>query len=149
MKLGDARALAINLMSEYKLYDWTFKFQNKKCSLGTCSPKNKEIRLTTWYTELNDLKLVKDTILHEIAHALAFVHDRARGHGKSWKKWCKIVGATPIRSNKKNLNSPKNFFKYQDTCSCGKTFKKHRLRFSRVYRCPSCKDLLFNKYYAN
>jgi predicted SprT family Zn-dependent metalloprotease len=34
-------------------------------------------------------------VLHEIAHALSYVHNKYVGHGDPWKKWCCIVGAKP------------------------------------------------------
>lgn len=37
---------------------------------------------------------VRDTILHEIAHALA---GHAAGHGPVWKGVCRRIGARPVR----------------------------------------------------
>ena len=73
MELRKASALTHVLMHQHGLSrEWVFRWQNKKRSLGTCSYNWREIRLSKWYVELNDIDDVKDTILHEIAHALAY-----------------------------------------------------------------------------
>jgi predicted SprT family Zn-dependent metalloprotease len=54
-----------------------FRWQNKKVSLGTCSYE-KTNSLSKWYVELNDEEELRDTILHEIAHALSY--------DKTWEK---------------------------------------------------------------
>ena len=58
--------------------------------------------------ELNEEKEIEDTILHEIAHALAWTYDRFKGHGKIWKDWARKVGANPKACSKSNLAQPKN-----------------------------------------
>lgn len=145
MELKKASALTHVLMHEHGLSrGWAFRWQNKKRSLGTCSYNWREIRLSKWYVELNDLADVKDTILHEIAHALAYERygSQSIGHGFLWKKVCREIGAIPKACTKADLNRPKNHHKYVDTC-CGLTFRKHRLRKNRTYSCPKCHVGLF------
>ena len=73
---------------------WTFRWQNKKRSLGTCSYNKREIRLSEWYVRLNGIDDVKDTILHELAHALAYERygSMGVGHGSLWKKFAEKSG---------------------------------------------------------
>ncbi len=145
MELRKASALTHVLMHQHGLSsEWVFRWQNKKRSLGTCSYGCREIRLSKWYVELNDMKDVKDTILHEIAHALAYERygSKGVGHGRLWKSICRKIGAIPKSCSKSNLNKPKNHHKYVDTC-CGLTFRKHRLRKNRTYSCPKCHVNLF------
>ena len=62
MELKKASALTHVLMHEHGLSrGWTFCWQNKKRSLGTCSYSCREIRLSKWYVELNEEKDVEDT----------------------------------------------------------------------------------------
>ena len=146
MELKKAQGCAHYFMCKHNLpSDWKFRWQDKKCSLGTCSYVDKEIRLSKWFVELNVQSEVVDTILHEIAHALSYERygKAGKGHGKLWKKICKEVGAIPKARCKSKLNQPKNHHKYIDTCSCGITYKRHRLRSSRGYRCPKCLQNLF------
>ena len=120
-------------------HGWKFRWHNKKVALGTCSYNRKLIYLSEWYVELNDKDEVMDTILHEIAHALAYHrHGSAgRGHGRIWKSVCREIGAKPERCSKDKLNKPKNHHKYVDKC-CGTEYKRHRLRKNARYSCPRC-----------
>ena len=115
MELKKASALTHVLMHQHGLSrGWTFRWQNKKRSLGTCSYKKKEIRLSKWYVELNHLISVRDTILHEIAHALSYVRygSKGIGHGRLWKDICRQIGAVPKARSKENLIKP--FSKFKD-----------------------------------
>jgi predicted SprT family Zn-dependent metalloprotease len=146
MNIREAESLVYKYMAKHDLPDeWLFRWQNKKGALGTCSYNNKEIRLSKWYVELNDLISVRDTILHEIAHALSYVYygSEGIGHGKLWKDICREIGATPKACSKENLIKPKNHYKYIDTCACGITYKQHRLRKNARYSCPKCREELF------
>jgi predicted SprT family Zn-dependent metalloprotease len=145
MELKKAQALTHILMHRHGLLGhWKFRWQNKKVSLGTCSYHKKEIRLSKWYVELNNEAEVKDTILHEIAHALSYVRHGRKGigHGKLWKDICGEIGAIPRACSKEKLNKPKNHYKYVDTC-CGVTYRMHRLRKNATYFCPKCDERLF------
>ena len=145
MNVREAESLVYKYMAKHDLPDeWLFRWQNKKGALGTCSYNNKEIRLSKWYVELNDLISVRDTILHEIAHALSYVYygSEGIGHGKLWKDICREIGATPKACSKENLIKPKNHHKYVEEC-CGVTYRRHRLRNNVIYSCPKCKKELF------
>lgn len=124
--------------------EWTFRWQNKKVSLGTCSYQKKEIRLSKWYVELNDEAEVRDTILHEIAHALSYERHGSKGigHGRLWRSICREIGAIPRACSKEKLNKPQNHHKYVETC-CGVTYRRHRLRKNARYYCPKCDQRLF------
>jgi len=145
MELIKAEQLMNSLMHEHCLSrEWTFCWQNKKQSLGTCSYNRREIRLSKWYVELNNEEEVMDTILHELAHALSYERygSRGVGHGILWKKVCVEIGAVPKSRSKSDLNRPKDHHKYVDAC-CGMTFRKHRLRKNMTYSCPKCHVNLF------
>jgi SprT protein len=146
MNTRETEILVYKYMAKHKLPDdWIFRWQNKKRSLGTCSYGQKEIRLSRWYVELNNLEEVRDTILHEIAHALSYIRygTKGIGHGRLWKKVCVEIGAIPRACSKDRLNSPKNHYKYIDTCYCGITYKRHRISKFATYSCPKCNERLF------
>ena len=144
MLLEDAEILALLHMEEYDLLDglWHFEFEECKSSLGRCHYMEEKITLSKWYAELNKEKEIEDTILHEIAHALAWINDKCRGHGKIWKRWAKKVGANPQACSKSNLAHPQNHYKYAQEC-CGVIYKRHRISKRRSYYCPNCKEELF------
>ena len=144
MILEEAQTLAL-LHMEDKGIDkagFRFKFENCKATLGRCHYTTKVIALSSWYVKENNEAEIEDTILHEIAHALAWINDRFTGHGKIWKDWARRIGANPKACSKSNLARPKNHYKYEQTC-CGVTYKRHRLRKDTRYYCPKCKKNLF------
>ncbi len=93
MTLGAARALATALMERHGLEGWSFTFDRARKRLGSCRPSSRRITLSAALTRLNDEAVVRDTILHEIAHALT----PGDGHGARWRAACRRLGARPER----------------------------------------------------
>ncbi|MEJ2288248.1 MAG: SprT-like domain-containing protein [Deinococcales bacterium] len=93
MTLDQARALATTLMAEHGLTGWSFAFDRARRRLGSCQPARRRITLSAPLTRLNDVEVVRDTVLHEIAHALT----PGDGHGARWRAACRRLGARPQR----------------------------------------------------
>lgn len=85
---------------------WVFQWSRGKRQLGAAQIKRrrepvtgtvnelKAIKLSRHLVALNDEAEVRDTILHEIAHALAGLKN---GHNAHWKSICRRIGARPRR----------------------------------------------------
>jgi predicted SprT family Zn-dependent metalloprotease len=71
---------------------WTFGWNNRKRALGLCNYTKKKIFVSESCAKVVAGDKIKDTVLHEIAHALA---GAGTGHGIIWKQWCVKVGAVP------------------------------------------------------
>lgn len=107
MKISTARILADELIDKTfvvgghevcaRKLGYTFDWMNSKRTLGQCNYGKKLIRLSEHYVFHNDETLVKDTILHELAHAFNYHIYNGRGHGRSWKFCCVQIGCRPIR----------------------------------------------------
>lgn len=93
MHLDDARAVAVGLMARHGLHTWKFRFDHARRRFGSCRYAARTITLSRPLVLLNDESQVRDTILHEIAHALT----PGDGHGARWKAACLQVGASPTR----------------------------------------------------
>ena len=102
---------------------WRFQFDTAKRRFGVCRYGRKRIGLSKPLTEANDIEQVRDTILHEIAHALAGYE---AGHGPEWKKVCVQIGAKPERCyTSEDTNTIAG--KYRAVCGgCGKTHTRHK-----------------------
>jgi len=77
--------LVYELFEKYKLKDYKFEWMKKLTrwrTAGSCSWVTKTIKLQPTYVEKNEIEIIKNTILHEIAHALTPKH----GHNKFWKR---------------------------------------------------------------
>lgn len=117
MDLIKAEELAIQLMTLHGLIEqnWRFEFDRSLRRFGVCKYRGKTIGLSRALVELNDEFEVKDTILHEIAHALT---PNDRGHGWAWRQKCIEIGARPQRCySSKEVARPK--MRYQFQCVCG------------------------------
>src|SRR2546421_7680141 len=93
MHLSDARTLATELMQKHGLAEWRFRFDHAGRRFGSCRTSQKLITLSRPLTILNSSDQVRDTILHEIAHALT----PGDGHGERWRAMCQQIGAAAIR----------------------------------------------------
>lgn len=102
-------------------YGWTFGWCRSKRSLGWCKPDKRTIELSPYFLHEPEEKL-RNTILHEIAHALAGCHN---GHNEEWKRWCVIVGAKPERCSKDAKTSAEPRWFGKCVC-CGYVIKYHR-----------------------
>ena len=91
-RLVEVANRARDLMDSHGLEDWTFRFSAAQSRLGECREREKLIRLSRRHAVKADPREVKDTILHEIAHALAGAR---AGHGPAWKAIAKRIGASP------------------------------------------------------
>ena len=94
MKLTETILLARELMERHKLNGWKLKFDESRSHLGLCKYSEKTIYLSILYTEINDNKVIRNTILHEIAHALA---GSRNGHNRIWRTIAKSIGCTGER----------------------------------------------------
>lgn len=136
MKITEAKKLAHHLMDVHQLDDWTFGLNNNKSAFGKCFESKKRIELSRPFIEINNTDNVRDTILHEIAHALAGAEV---GHGKVWKEIAQKIGSTP-RSINVCKATPKE--KFKGVCpNCGVTIYRHRRNNLICKRCT----IKFNK----
>lgn len=137
MQRIDASNLAHKHMAQWGLIDkgWQFRFNDKpRQRLGCCFYARRIIEVTGWYVDTNKREVVEDTILHEIAHALASIHNRHYGHGEPWKQWCVALGCMP----KSCKVVPQGFRSiWGATCEmCGRKFgRRTKPRNSRACPC--------------
>ena len=104
MELYKAQILAAKLMAEHGV-NCPLKISRGKKTLGTCHWKRllngdivvSHISLSQYLISLNDEKEVRETMLHEIAHALVgYKH----GHNRIWKLKAIELGISPERLNR-------------------------------------------------
>jgi predicted SprT family Zn-dependent metalloprotease len=120
-RAGEVGRLAEQLLAAHGLYGWSFRFNRSKATLGLCRWGARTIELSVYFVERNPLEAVRQTLLHEIAHALA---GRAAGHGPAWKAVCLRIGARPERLSFQ-ADMPRGC--WQAVCgNCGRLHDRHR-----------------------
>jgi predicted SprT family Zn-dependent metalloprotease len=90
----ECEQLALKLMGQYGLTQkgWRFEFDLAYNRFGQCRPAQRLIRMSKVLVTFNTEEQCKDTILHEIAHALVGTEN---GHNHIWKHCAQKLGATP------------------------------------------------------
>jgi len=101
--LNDIAALTRELLDRHGLRDWSFTFGRSKTRLGSCEFGRRLITLSSHLVQLNGLREIKDTILHEIAHALV---GPRHGHDTTWRAKCREIGAKPQRCSTQAIMPP-------------------------------------------
>ncbi|PWT76221.1 MAG: hypothetical protein C5B59_07055 [Bacteroidetes bacterium] len=145
----DAVVLARTLMNENGLAHVPFgaskarrvagttHFTRKRNAFGDVTPWVVEkIEISRPYAECNTVEQVRDTILHEIAHAIA---GNEAEHGIEWKAVAQRLGANPEAKCGAGTIQPTGT--YQATCSCGVTRNYYRRPTVRRY-CRVCSEVL-------
>jgi predicted SprT family Zn-dependent metalloprotease len=134
---------AAALFAEHGLVGWTFGLTASKRRLGVCKYRRKRIEISEYYARHNPEAAVLDTLLHEIAHALAGVE---AGHGPAWQAVAVRIGATPRACD----DSPDTVVEpgdWRTTCpACRRTHHRYRRPRSLTgYRCkcPARTPLVF------
>lgn len=140
MNLTDAYNLAESLMRQHGLREevpgkfWHFEFSSGKKVLGYCKYSRRTLYLSAPFAKLNGEELVRDVILHEIAHALA---PRGAHHGPQWQLVAIRIGARPeaCQTGPDMVRVPG---KWQARCpGCGTLFHRYRLT-KRGTACRAC-----------
>tara|TARA_X000001382_G_scaffold16194_1_gene10238 strand:+ start:414 stop:986 length:573 start_codon:yes stop_codon:yes gene_type:complete len=164
MDTAKAKALAIELMSEFQVDQYySFKWDRAVRRFGCCKTAWKKkntmddwltvvpdghaephsnfkiergyITLSKELTRLNSEALVKDVILHEIAHAItAIKHGKGHHHSDTWKSIAIEVGCTGTRCYPQDtIKPPAKWLAYCSTCN----HQSLKIR-KKQYSCGKC-----------
>ncbi|EKU95870.1 SprT-like domain-containing protein [Actinobaculum massiliense] len=144
MNLAEAEDRAWSLMCVHGLVErgWTFAFDRAKCRYGLTNFRTRRISLSRQLTATALPDEVQDTILHEIAHALAGPHHH---HDAYWKEIATSLGATPRRGRRRAPDAPRPASKWIAVCPKGHILERHR-RSRHLQSCGRC-DRNFNTHY--
>jgi predicted SprT family Zn-dependent metalloprotease len=127
-----ARRLATGLMRRHGLDGWQLVFDNAKTRAGICRAEPREIGLSRVLTQLHSEAEVRETILHEIAHALV---GPAHGHDAVWRARARQIGCAADRCVPDS--APRVPGPWVATCPAGHRTTRHR-QPTRVQSCGQC-----------
>ncbi len=91
MNLDHVATLAHELMAAHGLLpQWRFAFDHAKRRAGACRHHDSTISVSRHLMELYSEELVRETLLHEIAHALA---GPEHNHDAVWRRTARAIGS--------------------------------------------------------
>ena len=133
MTINQALTLARKLMSNHKeLKNWSVTHNNRKRAFGVCRYNKRQIELSALLVPAMTEDAIRDTIIHEIAHALTPGHN----HNRVWKMKCIELGGDGQRCGGANkykdgavgqATIQQSLAKYTLTCPvCGEAYHKNR-----------------------
>lgn len=139
MDLKEIEDLTLNLMIKHGLNDWSFRWDNAVRRLGCCRYRKKEITLSKNVIPIQTDDEIKNTILHEIAHALV---DVCNNHNKVWRAKAIEIGCNGNRCA--SIDSVRLARKFIGTCPvCFSAHKTNRRKYSS---CGKCSKKFDKKY---
>jgi predicted SprT family Zn-dependent metalloprotease len=133
MDLGRALALAEELVQQHGLSGWRVELDRAKRRAGVCRFDQRVIGLSAPITRVHSEAEVRDTILHEIAHALV---GRQHGHDRIWQATARRIGSSGQRCV--DSESPVVIGAWLGVCAAGHVKDRHR-RPERVMSCGQCR----------
>lgn len=130
-------------MDEHGLIDkgWFFDWDRAKRRFGCCNYTKKRISLSLPLTKIRDPDNVRNTILHEIAHALV---GRGHGHDSIWRAKAIEIGCNGDRCSR----DAKIKGKWVAVCPQGHEHYRHRKPIRSV-SCGLCSNVYDDKYKLN
>ena len=124
--------LATELMDAHGLVDWRIKLDHARRRAGQCDFTNKTISLSRLYVRHADIGHIRDTILHEIAHALV---GPRHGHDAVWRQKAREIGCTATRCHSLSFARARWVMTCPNGCF---SVERHRKKSGLV--CASCKS---------
>jgi len=124
--------MATRLLRQHGLDGWVVVFDNAKRRAGVCRFADRVIGLSAPLARLHSADEVRETVLHEVAHALA---GPQHGHDAVWAAHARRIGSTGERCLSRE--TPRLPAPWLGVCPAGHTQERHR-RPERVQSCRRC-----------
>mgnify|MGYP002848083053 FL=1 len=126
-----ALALGSRLMNEHGLAGWKVKLDHARRRAGQCDFTAQTISLSRHYVRHAETDHIRDTILHEIAHALV---GPKHGHDAVWRQKAREIGCTANRCHTLSFSAAKWIMQCPNGCFA---VERHRRKVGLV--CANCK----------
>ncbi|WNN94798.1 SprT-like protease [Streptomyces phage Phredrick] len=144
MDLFNAERQAKLLMAAHGLIDkgWRFEWDNAARRFGQCRYSTKTISMSRQLTVQRSADAVRNTMLHEIAHALT----PGSGHNAIWRAKAISIGCDGRRCSDDKVEVD---YKYVAKCPNGHISKKYLRKpraFARPRSCGTCSPVYNAKY---
>ncbi len=132
MEVTAALAIGRSLLREHGLDGWQIVADGAKTRAGVCRFGRRQIGISAPLTALHDEAEVRDTILHEIAHALV---GPQHGHDAVWRAKAVEIGSSGERCT--SPDAPRVIGDWVGRCPAGHQRSRHRAP-TRLVSCGHC-----------
>ncbi len=132
MEVTKALAMGRALLREHGLDGWQIVADRAKTRAGVCRYGRRQIGISAPLTTLHDEAEVRDTLLHEIAHALV---GPQHGHDEVWRAKAVEIGSTGERCV--SPDAPRVVGDWVGRCPAGHERNRHRAP-TRLASCGRC-----------
>ncbi len=132
MEVTRALAMGRALLREHGLDGWQVVADRAKTRAGVCRFGRRQIGISAPLTTLHDEAEVRDTLLHEIAHALV---GAGHGHDEVWRAKAVEIGSSGDRCV--SPDAPRLPGDWVGRCPAGHERIRHRAP-TRLASCGSC-----------
>jgi len=106
-------ALAYALLTEHGLIGWTFGFDHAVRRAGCCNFRRKRISMALQFARRADEAEIRDTLLHEIAHALV---GKKHNHDEVWRAKALQIGCSGERCHDLCFTPPRYIVACRNGC---------------------------------
>lgn len=132
MEVQQALAMGRRLVREHGLDGWTVVADRAKTRAGVCRFARRQIGLSAPLTALHSEDEVRDTVLHEIAHALV---GPEHGHDAVWRAKAREIGSSGERCVP--ADAPRVEGDWVGRCPRGHERTRHKAP-QRLMSCGTC-----------
>ena len=132
MERHEVQTMAEGLLARHSLSGWRVEIDRAKRRAGVCRFGDRVIGISGPLAAVHDEAEVRDTVLHEIAHALV---GPAHGHDAVWRATALRIGCSARRCV--DATAPRVTGAWVGVCPAGHVKDRHR-RPERVLSCGTC-----------
>jgi len=129
-RMAGVLTLATGLMQLHGLGKWTFRFDHSTRRAGCCNFRDQIISISFELARNAPEEEIRDTLLHEIAHALV---GRKHHHDAVWRAKAQAIGGSGERCHRLQFTTPR----YRVTCE-NQCWSQPAERRNRRLVCRTC-----------
>lgn len=130
--LHELRGRAERLLAQHLGPSWSFSYDTAKLRAGKCDYTRRQISLSRYLAARHSDAENEQTLLHEIAHALA---GPAAGHGDAWLRIARQLGYTGGRTHDGEV--AREYARWVGICPAGHEIVRFR-RPTKPVSCGKC-----------
>lgn len=129
--LDAVASLARELLSQHQLFQWSFQFDNGRKRAGCCHYGTHVISLSYEFAKRAPADEIRDTLLHEIAHALV---GQQHHHDNVWRTKAMEIGCSGQRCHDLQFTQPRYIISCTQGCWVATTDRRRNYVLCRQCR---------------